>query len=261
MRRRLDQELVRRGLTRSRSEAREAIDAGRVTVAGRPALKAAGLVAPDEPVRLEGPARRYVSRGGEKLAAALDRFGVDPRGRRCLDAGASTGGFTDVLLQRGAAHVVAIDVGYGQLAWSLRSDPRVTPIERTNIRDVGSTDLPYRADLLVADLSFIRLGKVLPALAALAASDAEAVLLVKPQFEAGPGAVGRGGVVADPSVWRRVLADVLEDARAAGFGPQGLMASPLRGPAGNAEFLLHARRGVVGNDVDVDAAIREVPEP
>ncbi len=259
MRRRLDQELVRRGLATSRTEARDAILAGRVQVAGRPALKPAGLVAPGEPVVLEGPARPYASRGGEKLAPALDRFGVDPAGRSCLDAGASTGGFTDVLLSRGATRVAAVDVGYGQLAWRLREDERVIVMERTNVRDLRPTDLPYAPDLVVADLSFISLAKVLPALVALAADGADFVLLVKPQFEAGRQEVGSGGVVRDPAVWRTVLARTDEACRANGLGPLAATASPVRGPAGNVEFLLHARKGEPGRPLDLDATLAEAP--
>ncbi len=194
-RRRLDAELVRRGLATSRTEAQEAVQAGLVTVGGVPATKAATLVADDAPVHLGSSARPFVSRGGGKLAAALDRFAVDPAGRPCLDAGASTGGFTDCLLQRGASSVVSVDVGYGQLSWGLRNDPRVVVMERTNIRELGPGDLPYAPEVVVADLSFISLRLVLPALAGLAAEGATFLLLAKPQFEAGPRGrrQGRGG--------------------------------------------------------------------
>lgn len=256
-RRRLDVELVRRGLASSRAEAQAAVAAGLVTVAGSPATKPASLVAADEPVNVLGPTRRFVSRGGEKLRAALDRFGVDPRGRDCLDAGASTGGFTDCLLQAGAGRVVAVDVGYGQLAWEVRNDPRVTVLERTNVRTLDPADLPFVPDLVVADLSFISLGAVLPALVRGASVDAEFVVLVKPQFEAGPSGVGSGGVVRDPSVWRRVLGEVADAFGSVGVGVLGVVASPLRGPAGNVEFLLHGRRGVDDARVDLDAAVTE----
>ena len=249
-------EMVRRGLAPSRSEAREAIEAGRVRVAGGVASKPSSLVAPDDAVALEGEARPYVSRGGSKLAAALDAFDVDPEGRSALDAGAGTGGFTDVLLQRGAAHVTAVDVGYGQLAWTLRNDPRVTVLERLNVRGLRSGHLPEPPDLVVADLSFISLAKVLPALVAAAAERADLVLLVKPQFEAGRADVGSGGVVRDPAVWARVIREVADAARAAGAGPLGVVPSPIRGPAGNVEFLLHARRGEAGREVDVAEAVR-----
>jgi 23S rRNA (cytidine1920-2'-O)/16S rRNA (cytidine1409-2'-O)-methyltransferase len=202
------------------------------------------MVAPGEAVGLSASARPYVSRGGEKLEAALDRFGVDPAGRDCLDAGASTGGFTDCLLQRGAARVAAVDVGYGQLAWPIRQDPRVLVLERTNLRELQASTLPFRPTLVTADLSFISLRLVVPTLAGVAVDEArtDLVLLVKPQFEAGPRLVGRGGVVRDPDVWRRAVVAVAEAGREAGFLPLGVMASPLLGPAGNVEFLLHAAR-------------------
>jgi 23S rRNA (cytidine1920-2'-O)/16S rRNA (cytidine1409-2'-O)-methyltransferase len=256
-RRRLDAELVRRGLAASRAEAQEAVRAGLVTVAGAPATKAATMVADDAAVELAGPARRFVSRGGEKLDAALARFEVDPAGLECLDAGASTGGFTDRLLRGGAAHVTAVDVGYGQLAWSLRTDDRVTVLERTNVRELHPGDLPTPADLVVADLSFISLRLVLAALVGVAAPGAVFVLLVKPQFEAGPADVSRGGVVRDPAVRRRVLDEVTTALDAAGVTPQGLMASPVLGPAGNVEFLLYGRRGASPTAIDLDAVVAE----
>jgi 23S rRNA (cytidine1920-2'-O)/16S rRNA (cytidine1409-2'-O)-methyltransferase len=256
-RRRLDVELVRRGMAASPAEAADAVVAGRVTVAGRPAMKPGSLVAADEPVTVSEPRPRYVSRGGHKLAAALDRFGIDPRGRRCVDAGASTGGFTDVLLARGAEHVVAVDVGYGQLAWRIRQDPRVTVMERTNVRSVLPGDLPYRPDLIVADLSFISLATVIPALFGVSAPGGDVVLLVKPQFEASPPEVGRGGVITDPAVWRRAVERVADACLAHGLGPQGVAASPVRGPAGNVEFLLHARRDAPGTVLALDAALAE----
>jgi 23S rRNA (cytidine1920-2'-O)/16S rRNA (cytidine1409-2'-O)-methyltransferase len=254
-RRRLDAELVRRGLAPSRAAAREAVDAGSVRVDGVLAMKAATMVADDTPVEVLETTRRYVSRGGVKLASALDRFAIDPAGRRCLDAGASTGGFTDVLLQRGAAHVVAVDVGYGQLAWELRTDPRVTVLERTNVRDLRPAVLPYAPELIVGDLSFISLRIVLPALGQLAAPDATYVLLVKPQFEAGRGDVGKGGVVRDPATWRRAVEGVIDVADAIGLGAAGVMASPVPGLAGNIEFLIRLERGGAG--ADVDGALRE----
>ncbi|HEX6208739.1 MAG TPA: TlyA family RNA methyltransferase [Actinomycetota bacterium] len=252
-------ELVRRGLVASRAEAREAIEAGRVLVGGAQAGKASSLVAPEDPVAVEGEGRAYVSRGGVKLAAALDAFGIDPRGRAALDAGAATGGFTDVLLQRGAAHVTAVDVGYGQLAWTIRKDPRVAVLERFNVRDLRPEDLEGRPELVVADLSFISLAKVLPALVRVAADGADLVLLVKPQFEAGRADVGSGGVVRDPAVWARVIREVAAAASEAGAGPLGLVASPVRGPAGNVEFLLHARVGDQGAELDVEGAVAGVP--
>src|SRR6266513_628265 len=223
-RRRLDAELVRRGLAASRSQAQAAVDAGRVTVAGIKATKAASLVADDAPVALSASPRPFASRGGGKLAAALDRFAVDPGGRDCLDAGASTGGFTDCLLQRGAARVIAVDVGYGQLTWSLRTDPRVTVMERTNVRDLAPPMLPYIPAPVVADLSFISLRLALPSLARVAAPGGTFVVLVKPQFEAVRGQVGRGGVIRDPDVWRSALAAVMTTARSLALEPLNVMA-------------------------------------
>jgi 23S rRNA (cytidine1920-2'-O)/16S rRNA (cytidine1409-2'-O)-methyltransferase len=256
-RRRLDAELVRRGLAASRTEAQAAVRAGKVTVHGHPAEKPSTLVDAADPVELLAPPRRFVSRAGDKLDAALDRFRVDPAGRDCLDAGASTGGFTDCLLSRGARHVVAVDVGYGQLAWSLRTDGRVTVLERTNVRELTSAHLPYAPDLVVADLSFISLRLAVPALAAVAADGADLLLLVKPQFEAGPDYVGRGGVVRDEEVWRRAIEGVASALADAGAGALGVMASPLPGPAGNVEFPLHGRLGVEGPKLDLDDSIEQ----
>ena len=247
MRRRLDLELVRRGLTDSRARAQEAIEAGLVLVSGARADRASRLVSPDEPVHLEAPPSRFVSRGGEKLVAALDRFAVEVAGRRALDAGASTGGFTDCLLQRGAAAVVAVDVGTGQLAWSLRNDPRVTVRERCNVRHLTLADVGEPVDLVVADLSFISLRLVAAALAGVARDGADAVLLIKPQFEAGRDQVRRGGLVTDPAVHRSVLEDVTAALAANGLTPLAVMPSPLRGASGNIEFLGHFR--VRGGDV------------
>jgi len=241
MRRRLDLELVRRGLTSSRARAQEAIEAGLVLVSGARADRAGRLVSPDEPVHLEAPPSRYVSRGGEKLAAALDRFAVDVAGLAALDAGASTGGFTDCLLQRGAASVVAVDVGTGQLAWSLRTDPRVTVVERCNARYLTPAQVGGPVDLVVADLSFISLRLVAPALAGVARTGADAVLLIKPQFEAGRAQVRRGGLVTDPAVHRTVLEEVTAALAGDGLTPLAVMPSPLRGASGNIEFLGHFR--------------------
>jgi len=214
-----------------------------VQVAGVVASKPATMVADDVAIALLGASRPFVSRAGSKLDAALERFAIDPTGCRCLDAGASTGGFTDALLQRGAERVVAVDVGYGQLAWELRTDPRVTVLERTNVRDLTPDDVSGPVDLVVADLSFISLRVVLPVLRRVAASTAPMVVLVKPQFEAGKGSVGKGGVVRDPDVWARVLADVADTAWSLGLGARAAMASPLLGPAGNVEFLLQLGPG------------------
>ena len=234
--------------------------AGLVRVGRVPATKVATLVADDEPLDLVGPPRRFVSRGGEKLDAAIHRFALDVAGTDALDAGASTGGFTDCLLQAGARRVIAVDVGYGQLAWTLRHDERVIVLERTNVRGLQPSDLPYAPAFVSADLSFISLRNVMPALAAVSAPDGDALMLVKPQFEAGPDAVGRGGVVRDPEVWMRVLAAVAAAASDTGFAPQGVMASPIRGPAGNVEFLMWARRGAMAVPVDLDGAVAEARE-
>ncbi|MGP0029831.1 MAG: TlyA family RNA methyltransferase [Acidimicrobiales bacterium] len=259
-RRRLDAELVRRGLVASRSEALEAIAAGLVVVSGASAGKGARLVAPGEPITLLGPPARFVGRGGEKLDAALTAFALDVSDRRALDAGASTGGFTDCLLQRGARRVYAVDVGHGQLHPRLRADDRVIVLERVNVRTVTPGVL-QRADptfapctLITADLSFISLVTVVPALTGPIGDErADLVLLVKPQFEAGRVVVARGkGVVRDPEVWRRALEDVTSALRRAGTGIMGAMVSPLTGPAGNVEFLLHARKGAAtGEDAGV----------
>jgi 23S rRNA (cytidine1920-2'-O)/16S rRNA (cytidine1409-2'-O)-methyltransferase len=252
---------VRRGLASSRQAARVAIESGRVTVAGAAATKAARLVGSDEPVVVAGEPPPYVSRGGEKLAAALDRFGVDPGGRRALDAGASTGGFTDCLLQRGAARVVAVDVGYGQLHERLRADERVEVHERTNVRDLAAGDLGPPFDLVVADLSFISLRTVLASLLGLAAPAADVVALVKPQFEAGRDEASRGrGVIRDPEVWARVLDEVVHALGGHRAAIMGVMVSPITGAEGNVEFLVHARTSpAVGpaTPVDLHAVVDE----
>ena len=242
-RRRLDTELVRRGLAADTAAAAHAVAAGDVTVAGGPATNPAALVADDDAVHVRGARPRFVSRGGEKLAAALQGFGVDARGRDALDAGASTGGFTDCLLRAGAARVIAVDVGYGQFAWQLRSDPRVVLLERTNIRTLVPSTLAFVPSLLVADLSFVGLAAVVPQLVGLVAPGADLVMLVKPQFEAASADVGSGGVVRDPRVRRDAIERVASAAANAGAGTLAVMASPIAGRAGNLEFLLHARAG------------------
>ena len=243
-RRRLDTELVRRGLFTSREHAQEAIAAGRVLVSGAPADKAARMVGAAEAIVLVGAPPRFVSRGGEKLDAALEFFCVDVAGHVVLDAGASTGGFTDCCLQRGACRVWAIDVGYGQLHERLRADPRVDVNERTNVRNLGVRDVGGRPfTRIVADLSFISLAAVAPALAGvLAAPGADLVALIKPQFEAGREEASRGkGVIRDPAVWRRVLDEVARALAASGAAMIGVMVSPLTGADGNVEFLGHWR--------------------
>src|SRR5438034_1086495 len=236
MKERLDLVLVARGLSESREKAQRLIMAGKVFVNGQRVDKAGAPVADTAQVELRGELP-YVSRGGHKLASALDRFTIDVSGRVCADVGASTGGFTDVLLQRGAAKVYAIDVGYGQLDWKLRSNPCVVVMDRTNIRDVES--LPEPAQFASIDVSFISLRLVLPVVRQLLTMDADVVALVKPQFEAGRGKVGKGGVVRDSAVHRAVLIETLEYSANNGWLVRGLMASPLKGAAGNVEFLIH----------------------
>jgi len=241
---------VRRGLVHSRQEAQAAVAAGSVLVSGTQADKPARLVGPDEPVLLLGPPSPYVGRGGLKLEAALERFPIAVTGRRALDAGASTGGFTDCLLQRGAAHVYAVDVGHGQLHPSLRRHPDVTVLEHTNVRTLTAAELTAAdpayepCPLVVADLSFISLRSVVPALTGpVVAPGADLVLLVKPQFEAGRAAVSRGkGVIRDPALWLGALQGVASALHDAKTGIMGAMVSPLTGSAGNVEFLLHARK-------------------
>ena len=248
-RRRLDAELVRRGLVSSREQGRAAIEGGRVSVSGVFATKAATQVDDAAPIELVAePGSDFVSRGAHKLIGGLDALGLDVRDTNALDAGASTGGFTQVLLQRGARHVIAVDVGYGQLAWSLRSDDRVTVLERTNVRhlDASRDELPYPPDLVVADLSFISLTAVLPALVTVAAPAANLVLMVKPQFEVGKERVG-SGVVTSPDLRREAVARVVSAAEAEKVAIFGVAASPLPGPKGNVEYFLWM--GKVGGDV------------
>ena len=244
---RLDAELVRRRLARSREQAAELIAAGRVSVAGQTAAKPATQVSKDTPVTVAGPgdgADEYVSRGGHKLAGALAAFPeLVVTGKRCLDAGASTGGFTDVLLRAGAAHVVAADVGYGQLAWKLRTDPRVTVLDRVNVRALTPEQVAPPPELVVGDLSFISLRLVLPALVACADPDADFAVMVKPQFEVGRGKVGQGGVVREEADRADAVRQVAEAAAGLGLGVRGVTASPLPGPSGNVEYFLWLRRG------------------
>lgn len=234
---RLDRLLVERGLAESRARAEALILAGRVSVAGRENVKPGTAVAPDAEVSVAEPAHPWVSRGGVKLAAALDRFGIDPSGRVCLDIGASTGGFTDVLLARGALRVYAVDVGYGQLHARLRTDPRVVLLEKVNARSLSRREVPEPVGLFVADVSFISLTMILPAAVPLLAPLAEAVLLVKPQFESARGEVGKRGIVRDPEVRKRALARVAAAAASLGLSPLGTLLSPIRGADGNEEFL------------------------
>jgi len=237
-RRRLDQALVERGLVASRERAQAMVRAGLVRVAGVTMGEPDQIVSAEQAIEVAGTTT-YVSRGGEKLVAALDAFTIDPSGRTALDVGASTGGFTDVLLQRGASRVIAVDVGYGQLAWSLRQDPRVTVMERVNIRHLEQLPLP--ADLAVIDVSFISLRLVLPRVAELLSPPGEVVALVKPQFEVGKGAVGKGGVVRDPDQHRAVVSGLRQFAAEIGYTVAGEIPSPILGAKGNREFLLYLK--------------------
>jgi len=251
---RLDVLLAARGLARSREFGQRLIMAGEVRVNGQPVTKPGTRVPVDAEIRVvEKPP--YVSRGGEKLAAALDRFAIDPTGWVCADVGASTGGFTDCLLQAGAARVYAIDVGYGQLAWSIRQDSRVVVMERVNARHLDV--LPEVVDCATVDVSFISLRLILPVVREWLTHTAQVVALVKPQFEAGRDAVGKGGVVKDPATHALVLEEITEFAYETGFQVRGLIPSPLRGPAGNVEFLLWLSLAGHGPAVDLQGLIEE----
>ena len=263
---RLDAELVRRGLARSREHAAELVAAGAVEVAGMRATKPATAVAADASVRVRqdaGPS--YASRGGHKLAGALAAFkekGLAVAGRRCLDAGASTGGFTDVLLREGATEVVAVDVGYGQLSWSLRTDERVRVLDRTNVRSLTPEQVGGTVSLTVADLSFISLRLVLPALAACTDRDGDLLPMVKPQFEVGRERLGSGGVVRDPALRTEAVLTVADVAGSLGLGTAGVVRSPLPGPAGNIEVFLWLRRDAPKPDPEhVAAAVSHADTP
>jgi 23S rRNA (cytidine1920-2'-O)/16S rRNA (cytidine1409-2'-O)-methyltransferase len=235
----LDSALVGRGLARSRAEARELICNGQVSVSGVPAVKPSRMVSADDSIDVSGSVCPYVSRAGIKLAAALDAFAIDPAGCAALDVGASTGGFTDCLLQRGAAHVVAVDVGHNQLHARLASDSRVALREGVNARQLKPSDFETAFDLVVADLSFISLTLVLPALAPLLRPSGRMVCLVKPQFEVGPDRIGKRGIVRDPAARHDSVAKVLRCAEGAGLAASGRITSPIRGAEGNEEFLVH----------------------
>ncbi len=238
--RRIDQLLVERGLAESRQKAQALILAGQVLVDGQKAAKAGHAVAADSPIELTGQLP-YVSRGGGKLAAALDAFGIDPAGRICLDIGASTGGFTDCLLQRGAARVHAVDTGAGQIAWKLRTDARVVLHENTNARYLEFSEIGERANLVVCDVSFISVTLIVPVLPPLLADGAEMVILVKPQFEVGRGQVGKGGIVRDPALHRAACERVEKAVAEIGYR-SSIMDSPILGAEGNREFLLYGQR-------------------
>ena len=257
---RLDSLLAERGLFASRTRAAAAVIAGQVHLgAGRArAAKPGQLVADDVEIEVDAPPP-YVSRGGIKLANALDALGLDVGGRRCLDVGASTGGFTDCLLQRGAEHVVAVDVAYGELDWRLRGDERVTVVERVNARALEPDQLPYRPDLIVVDVSFISLAKVLPAVLGCAAERFDCLAMVKPQFEVGRGRIGKGGVVHDPALRRQAIASVAAAARSDGAEVLGFAPSGLPGPAGNRETFAWLADSARGHAlIDVDTALAEV---
>jgi 23S rRNA (cytidine1920-2'-O)/16S rRNA (cytidine1409-2'-O)-methyltransferase len=261
---RLDAELVRRKLARSREQAAQLVEAGRVQVHGTVARKVAAMIDPADPVLVTGddPADEYVSRGGHKLAGALAAFAprLQVSGRRCLDAGASTGGFTDVLLRAGARTVVAVDVGYGQLAWPIRTDERVEVFERTNVRTLTPELIGGVVDLTVADLSFISLRLVLPALASCTAEQGDLALMVKPQFEVGKDRVGAGGVVREWPLRAEAVLDVATAAAALGLGVAGVTASPLPGPSGNVEFFVWFRRDAPPADrAEIDRVVAAGP--
>ena len=264
---RVDAELVRRGLARSRQQAAELIGAGRVSIDGMPAAKPATAIPVTAALTVESAdERNWVSRGAHKLIGALDAFAITVDGARCLDAGASTGGFTEVLLDRGAREVVAVDVGYGQLAWSLRSDDRVRVLERTNVRTLTGDAIGGPVDLVVADLSFISLSTVLPALVACASADADIVPMVKPQFEVGKDRVGAGGVVSDPQLRADAVLSVSRRATELDWHTVGVTASPLPGPSGNVEYFLHLRaradHPLTGDELEraVERAVAEGPQ-
>lgn len=262
MRTRLDAEMVRRGLARSRDHAVDLIESRSVLVAGIPASKPATQVDAETSIVLAGERDDYVSRGGHKLAGALDTFSeISIDGKICLDAGASTGGFTDVLLKRGASKVIAVDVGYGQLAWELRQDPRVEIHDRTNVRTISPEIIAEPVDIVVADLSFISLTLVIPGLVSVSKPSADFVIMVKPQFEVGREKLGAGGVVRDPALRKSAVSDVANSAYDMGLGTLGVVASPLPGPSGNVEYFLWLRRGApVISDQDLDRAIAKGPQ-
>jgi 23S rRNA (cytidine1920-2'-O)/16S rRNA (cytidine1409-2'-O)-methyltransferase len=255
---RVDVLMVERALAETREKAQALIMAGEVSVGGRPATKPGHQVDAEAEITVKAPLP-FVSRGGFKLRHALDTFGLDVSGLVVADVGASTGGFTDCLLQRGAARVYAIDVGKGQLDWRLRQDPRVIVLDDTNVRYLEA--LPESADAVVVDVSFISLRLVLPVVARLLRPGGWVVALVKPQFEAGRARVGKGGVVRDPAVHREVLASILGWAPTIGLGPLTAVASPIRGPAGNVEFLIHLALGTVGKPEEdlLEVSLASVP--
>ena len=252
---RLDARAHELGLFESRERAKAAVMSGIVYVDGQRALKPGTPVRKDSVIEVRGNTLKYVSRGGLKLEKALDCFGISPDGKRCMDCGASTGGFTDLLLQRGAVRVYAVDVGYGQLAWSLRNDPRVVVMERTNIRHVTPEQIPDKLELCVIDVSFISLRLVLPAVRPFLTPDGEVACLVKPQFEAGREKVGKKGVVREAQTHIDVLKTFITDAENAGFVVKDLTFSPVRGPEGNIEYLAHLSQTGSSADIDIETLV------
>jgi 23S rRNA (cytidine1920-2'-O)/16S rRNA (cytidine1409-2'-O)-methyltransferase len=252
---RVDKVLVERGFVESRTRAQALILAGQVLVREQRIDKPGQLVDRDAEIRIKGETLRYASRGGLKLEAALREFEIDPGGKNCLDVGASTGGFTDCLLQHGAARVWAIDVGHNQIVWRLRQDARVAAMEGVNARNLNPDQFPVRFDLATIDVSFISLTKILPAVRPCLAEKADCIALIKPQFEAGKGEVGRGGIVTDPAKHRRVLKEIKDAAVAIGFVPVGLIGSPILGAEGNREFLIHLVLAGAAPDSSVDEQI------
>jgi 23S rRNA (cytidine1920-2'-O)/16S rRNA (cytidine1409-2'-O)-methyltransferase len=262
MKTRLDAELVRRGLARSRDHAADLIESRSVLVIGIPASKPATQVDAETSITIQGDRDDFVSRGGHKLAGALDAFpDIKTEAKVCLDAGASTGGFTDVLLKRGVAKVIAVDVGYGQLAWELRSDPRVQVLDRTNVRHISPEIIGESVALIVADLSFISLTMVIPALKSVSTDETDYLVMVKPQFEVGREKLGAGGVVRDSQLRKQAIVDVANSAFELGLGCLGVCASPLPGPAGNVEYFLWLKAGApLLSDAIIDAAIAKGPQ-
>ncbi len=253
---RLDVLLTQRGLCESREKAKAEIMSGAVFVDGQRADKPGTTYDPEAKIELRGNGVGFVSRGGLKLEKALHEFSVDPQGKVCIDCGASTGGFTDCLLKHGAARIYAVDVGYGQLAWSLRTDPRVVNMERTNARYLTEDDFPEQMELAVIDVSFISLSLILPAVRNLLKPEGEIICLIKPQFEAGKDRVGKKGVVRDPEVHREVLDHFLQTAETLGLRPTGLTWSPVRGPEGNIEYLGHLLCRGEKSGFDTEALVR-----
>ena len=262
VRRRLDVELVRRHLARSREQAQEFIDAGFVEVNGMVATKSASQVEENAAIRVNtDPDEDYVSRGAHKLIGALDAFGMDVSGKVVLDAGASTGGFTDVLLRRNAEHIYCVDVGYGQLAWKIANDPRVKVMDRFNVRNLTESDLGTQVDLIVADLSFISLETVLPALVSVLKPTGDALLMVKPQFEVGKDLLGPGGVVSENSLRIDAVNKIANKAFELGLGMAGVVASPLPGPSGNVEYFLWLNRSASAPKLTaIEKAVQEGPQ-